>query len=155
MTPLRIFLIDDSRLFRVCAATMLASCGGLKVVGEAGSAAEGFEKIESAAPDLVLMDLSMPQMNGIEATKRIKARPNAPRVAIVTLHDDPLFRAVSMAAGADWFVIKDNFADWIVNLIAQLKIAQVDEDVIGFAGPLSPSEMHQPLPNRPPVMERE
>jgi DNA-binding NarL/FixJ family response regulator len=152
MKPLRIFLVDDSPLFRVCAAGFLASCSGVKVVGEAGSAAEGFEKIGRAAPDLVLMDLTMPGMNGIEATKRIKARPNPPRVAIVTFHDDPLFRTVAMAAGADWYVVKDDFTEWITNLI--LQTSRADGDADEFTTRLSEVEMHQPLPDQPPVAER-
>lgn len=121
--PLRIFLIDDSTLFRDAAALALSGFDGVEVVGEAESAADAFKKLTTVPADLLLMDISMPKMNGLEATALIKARPCAPRVVIVTSHNGSEFRAAAEAAGADGFIIKDGFSESIGALIAQLQQA--------------------------------
>ncbi|MBI4278559.1 MAG: response regulator, partial [Armatimonadetes bacterium] len=71
-------------------------------------------------PDLVIMDLTMPGMNGLEATRRLKARPGAPRVVILSLHDSEAHRAVAAAAGADAYASKSEFGDALLGLIQAL-----------------------------------
>jgi DNA-binding NarL/FixJ family response regulator len=117
--PLRIFLIDDSTLFRDSAALVLSGFDGVEVVGEAESAADAFKKLKRVAADLLLMDISMPEMNGLEATARIKARSDAPRVVIVTAHNDAEYRAAARVAGADGFIVKNRFSESIGALIRQ------------------------------------
>jgi len=107
MKRLRILLVDDSRFFRESAADLLATFENVEVIAQAASATEAFEEITRAQPDLVIMDISMPHMSGLEATARIKTRPNAPAVMLVTLHGGNEFRAAAEAAGADRFVPKE------------------------------------------------
>jgi DNA-binding NarL/FixJ family response regulator len=71
-------------------------------------------------PDLVLMDVAMPNMNGLEATRRIKTQADAPHVVILTLHDTPEYRAAAEAVGADNFVSKAEFNAQMLPLIRTL-----------------------------------
>jgi DNA-binding NarL/FixJ family response regulator len=116
----RILLVDDSPDFRRQAARFLAAEPGFEVVAFAASGAEGLEKTEQFKPDVVLMDLSMPGMNGFEATRRIKARAGAPRVVIMTLNGGAPYRVFSEAALADGFLSKAEFVEDARTLLRNL-----------------------------------
>jgi DNA-binding NarL/FixJ family response regulator len=111
MKSLRIIIVDDSWLVRHSASMLLATFPGAEIVGQAASAEEALPMIEHLAPNLVLMDITMPGMSGIEAIKLIKALPNPPRVIMFTVHDGPNYRAAAKAAGADGFIAKDQFIE--------------------------------------------
>jgi NarL family two-component system response regulator LiaR len=106
---LRVLLVDDSPEFVRSALRTLALDAEVVVVGCATSGRQALEMVPDLEPDVVLMDLAMPEMNGLEATKRIKTLADPPRVVILTLYDDPAYREAAQAAGADAFVAK---ADW-------------------------------------------
>ncbi|MFQ5847043.1 MAG: response regulator [Candidatus Methylomirabilales bacterium] len=107
MDPIRILLADDQTLFRESLANFLTRKEGLKVVGMASDGKEAVEKARELLPDLILMDIYMPELNGFEATKQIKAE--LPRVKIVILtvaaEDRHVFEAVK--AGAEGYLLKD------------------------------------------------
>ena len=105
----RILLVDDNDDFRRQAARFLAAEPGCDVVAFAASGAEAVEMAGRIGPDLVLMDVSMPGMNGIEAARRIKAAAGAPRVVIVTLDGGAAYKAASEAALVDGFLCKADF----------------------------------------------
>jgi DNA-binding NarL/FixJ family response regulator len=105
-----VLLVDDSPLFLEQTRAWLSRQEGLVVVGTATSAAEGLALAARLLPRVVLMDIDMPDMNGIEATRRLKGRPAAPAVVILTLYCDRAYRAAAAEAGADGFVCKADFA---------------------------------------------
>jgi DNA-binding NarL/FixJ family response regulator len=101
----------------------------VQLVGQALDGQEGVRMAESLAPDIVLMDLIMPVMNGLDATRQIKSGLTPPRVIIVTMHDDPGYRRSAESAGADGFIFKADFAE--------LAPATIDAYFAGTAGPAS------------------
>src|SRR5690348_4633439 len=101
MNPLRLLLVDDSAEFLESAARLLALQPQLRVIGRAASGSAALEQVAELQPDLVLMDLAMPGMNGLETTRQIKARPAAPRVVIMTLYDVAEYRTAARDATAD------------------------------------------------------
>jgi DNA-binding NarL/FixJ family response regulator len=105
----RILLVDDNRTFLEAAVRALMADPRIEVVGSALSGQEGVELVIQRRPDLVLMDVAMPGMNGMEATRLIKSQPNAPRVVILTSHDLSHYRAAATAVGADNFISKADF----------------------------------------------
>jgi len=121
LTPLRILLVDDNTQFLDVAARTLAAVPSIEVVGRALSGRDALEQVFQLQPDLVLMDLAMPNMNGLEATRHIKARSDAPRVIMLTLHDGPEYRAAAQAVGADDFVSKAEFHVRVLPLIHALR----------------------------------
>lgn len=106
---LRVIVVDDSPEFVNSALRCLAFDPVIEVVGCASSGKEALSLVQDLSPDLVLMDLAMPEMNGLEATRQIKSMPEPPRVVILTLYDDPAYRDAAVEVGADGFVTK---ADW-------------------------------------------
>ncbi len=120
MPPVRVLLVDDSSAFLDSASRFLSIDPQVGVVGCAMSGSEALERIDELHPDLVLMDLAMPGMNGLEATERIKAQPGGPLVVILTLHDSPEYRAAADTARADGFVTKSQLAVHLLPLIHRL-----------------------------------
>ncbi len=120
MAPIQIVLVDDSAEFLVSAERVLASESRIAVVGRANSGQDALNIVNQLHPDLVLMDLSMPGMSGIEATRRIKSQPGSPRVVILTMHDDSASRAAAAAAQADGFIGKLAFGAEILTLLDAL-----------------------------------
>jgi DNA-binding NarL/FixJ family response regulator len=102
----RVLLVDDHALFRAGIASLLGAWG-LEVVGEAGDGLEALEQVRRLHPDLVLMDITMPRCNGLEATRLIKAEMPEVRIVMVTVSedDDDLFEAIK--SGAEGYLLKD------------------------------------------------
>jgi DNA-binding NarL/FixJ family response regulator len=118
--PLAILLVDDNVDFLSAAAQFLAAQDGIRVVGRAQSGEEAIELEKRLQPDLILVDLAMPGMNGLEATRRLKAASNPPRVVLLTIHDNAEYRCQARAAGADGFVGKGDFGERLLPLIERL-----------------------------------
>ena len=116
----RILLVDDSTEFLESAARFLSVDPQIEIVGRALSGPDALDQIGRLHPDLVLMDLAMPGTNGLEATRCIKAQPGAPCVIILTLYDDPEYRAEAGAVCADGFVAKSAFGIELLPLIHAL-----------------------------------
>jgi len=85
---------------------MLKICGRLEIVGTAADGMEALEKTRELNPDLVVMDLQMPRMNGFESASHIRKECPLTRIVHVTTHDDPQFKEASRASGADHFMPK-------------------------------------------------
>jgi DNA-binding NarL/FixJ family response regulator len=102
----RILVVDDHRLFRDGLAALLDGADDTVVVGHAETGVEAIEKLEELEPDVVLMDIMMPEMNGIEATRKIRADFPDVQVVMLTMleDDDSLFAA--MCAGAHGYILK-------------------------------------------------
>jgi DNA-binding NarL/FixJ family response regulator len=119
-SPIRVFLIDDNPRFIAAAAHFLATVPRVTVVGCALSGQEGLTRIPDLQPDLVLMDVAMPTLNGLEATRQLKAQPNPPCVIILTMHDSREYRAAAEIVGADGFITKSEFGAQLPGLIYNL-----------------------------------
>lgn len=107
MKVLRILLADDHLLFRKGLARLLDAQPDFQVVGEAKDGLEAVEQARQLHPDLVLMDIRMPDCDGIEATRRIKTQMPDVRVVMLTISDDAQDLAMSVVQGADGYLLKD------------------------------------------------
>jgi len=103
----RVLLVDDQSLFREGLATLLAVHDDLEVVGEASDGEEALRRIPALAPDVVLMDLRMPRLGGVEATRRIAAEHPGVRVLVLTTFDDDENVFEALRAGAAGYLLKD------------------------------------------------
>ncbi len=105
-SALRIIIVDDVAAVRRDLRTLLTLAGNLKVVGEAANGDEAVRLADALRPDVVLMDLDMPVLNGLDATVRIKAHDPECRVVVLTIHAGEAERRQASEAGADCFVVK-------------------------------------------------
>ncbi|MCZ2821669.1 response regulator transcription factor [Modestobacter sp. VKM Ac-2977] len=105
--PVRLLLVDDDALVRAGLRAVLASAPDLRVVGEAGDGADAIDAVLRHRPDVVLMDVRMPRMDGLAATAALTARPDAPRVLVLTTFDLDEHVFGALQAGASGFLLKD------------------------------------------------
>jgi two-component system, NarL family, response regulator NreC len=104
--PIRVLLVDDHAMFREGVRSLLEGEPDLEVIGEVEDGRQAVQTALALAPDVVLMDITMPQLDGIEATRQIRSQNDAIKVLILTMHDneDVFFRSIS--AGASGYVLK-------------------------------------------------
>jgi DNA-binding NarL/FixJ family response regulator len=117
---IRVLVVDDDALVRAGLTMMLDGTHGITVVGEAADGDEVPRAIDAHAPDVVLMDLRMPRMGGIAATKRLRGRRNPPEVIVLTTFDadDHVLRA--LRAGASGYLLKDTPPERIVDAVRRV-----------------------------------
>ncbi len=104
--PIRILLVDDHMVVRVGLKALIDAEPDLRVVGEAGNGVEGVEKTRTLQPDVVVMDIAMPEMDGLEATRRIRQENPAAQVLILTVHAQERYLFPVLKAGAAGYVLK-------------------------------------------------
>ena len=115
--PIRVLLVDDDALVRAGLTMMLDGANGIEVVGEAADGDQVPAAVDAHAPDVVLMDLRMPRTDGITATRRLRARPRAPEVIVLTTFDADENVLAGLRAGASGYLLKDSPPDQIVAAI--------------------------------------
>lgn len=118
----RVLIVDDKRSARQGLNALLARIPKIDVVAEAINGEEAVALTAVHHPDVVLMDMQMPQMDGLEATRRIKSQ--SPQVKIIMLTIHPQCRRQALAAGADAFLLKGGTAESLWNTILQIKKEQ-------------------------------
>lgn len=105
----RVLIVDDQEPFRSAARMVVEMTDGFEVAGEAESGEEGVELAAQLRPDLVLMDVYLPGIDGLEATRQITGTDSAPRVLVMSTHESEEFAEAALAAGAIAFVPKSQF----------------------------------------------
>ncbi|MEU4133900.1 response regulator transcription factor [Streptomyces wuyuanensis] len=117
---IRLLIVDDDPLVRAGLTFMLGGAEDIEIVGEGADGAEAVELAERLRPDVVLMDVRMPRMDGLAATERLRARPDAPEVVVLTTFhaDEQVLRA--LRAGAAGFVLKDTAPAEIVDAVRRV-----------------------------------
>lgn len=106
----KILLVDDHPIVRQGLRTLLEGRSGWEVVGEASDGLEAVDKVVSLKPDVVVLDVTMPRMNGLEACRLIRQKTSALEVLFVTQHDSPQMMREALEAGARGYVVKSNAA---------------------------------------------
>lgn len=120
MAQIQVLLVDDSAEFLESIARFLGLGTELRIVGVATSGAAAVTRAAELKPDLVLMDLAMPGMNGLEATVQLKSGAAPPCVVIMTLHDNTEYRDAARAVAADGFIAKSAIRSQLYPMIAGL-----------------------------------
>jgi two-component system response regulator DegU len=115
-TPVRVLLADDHRMLREGLRRSLES-SGLTIVGEANDGDEAVQLAEELSPDVILMDVTMPNLDGIEATRQIREKGLGCRVVMLTMHDDHEIVTKAIRAGANGYLTKDCSSDEVVNAV--------------------------------------
>lgn len=114
---IRVMLVDDHTILREGIRALLSLSKDIETVGEAGDGQEGLEKVAELLPDVVLMDIAMPRLDGLEATRRIKERFKQVKVLILTQHENKEYVYPILKAGADGYVLKKAAGTELVSAI--------------------------------------
>jgi len=121
MSKITVLLVDDHEGFINAAMRHLRKLDWLEVVGRAGNGLEAIERSETLRPDVVLMDLAMPEMGGLQATRLIKTQDAPPFVVIASHFDDAEHREHAMRAGADNFVSKLSYIQEVLPILEKFR----------------------------------
>ncbi|MEL5992513.1 response regulator [Microbacterium phosphatis] len=124
---IRVVLVDDQALFRAGIRMLVASQPDLEVVGEAGDGREALAVVAATRPDVVLMDIRMPVMDGLAATAEILTRPDPPRIVMLTTFDLDEAAARAIRQGASGFLLKDADPEF---LLAAIRTVHAGSSVI-------------------------
>ncbi|HLE53493.1 MAG TPA: response regulator transcription factor [Anaerolineales bacterium] len=125
MDIIRLMLVDDHDIVRTGLKSFLETQVGLQVVAEAGSGEEAIERALEAQPDVVVMDITMPHMDGLEATRRLKALNSECHVLALTVHEDKQYLFEMLMAGASGYITKQSAADELVTAIRCVALGNV------------------------------
>lgn len=117
MTPIRILLVDDHTLFREGIRRLLAEQSDMEVIGEAANGQQAVAQAAALKPDVILMDIAMPDMTGLDATEIIKKHLPQVRLLLLTVHDDREYLFRGLEVGASGYVLKEAEAQALVMAI--------------------------------------
>ncbi len=117
MRPMRVLLAEDHNLIREALRALLEEMGSIEVVGQAKDGAEALQLAESLHPDLVVMDVGMPNLNGMEATRRMRQLDRPPDVIILSQYGRNEYVVQALLAGARAYLLKDSISDELLEAI--------------------------------------
>ena len=121
MTVFRVLIVDDHAVVRAGLRLLIDAEDDLEAVGEAGSVREAVLEARSLKPDLILMDLVMPQVNGLEAMHLIKKEHPETKVIIITMHSEDAYRKTAEANGTDAFLLKKTLMTSLLPAIQRMR----------------------------------
>jgi len=155
---IKIFLVDDHTIVRQGLAKLLEAEPGFKVIGEAENGREAIRKVTEMVPDIVLMDISMPLLNGIEATRHIRKALPKIKIIILSMHSHNRYISELFSAGISGYLLKDSSGDDIIKAVyAAVKgdtflspsiSRQVIDDYISLKNSFSREDLYSKLSNR-------
>jgi DNA-binding NarL/FixJ family response regulator len=128
MELIKVLIADDQRLMREGLATLLALADDIEIVGQAGDGLEAIELAKAHRPDVILMDIQMPRLNGVEATQTIRSILPATQIIILTTFDDDEYLLSGLRAGACGYLLKDMPSE---QLAAAIRSAAKGQSPIG------------------------
>jgi DNA-binding NarL/FixJ family response regulator len=115
-----VFLVDDHRILREGLALLLQAQSDIRVTGEAEDGRQAVAKVLAASPDIVLMDITMPELNGIEAARQIISESPATRIIILSVHSDSEHVFQVFQAGAQGYLLKESAGSEVVNAVREV-----------------------------------
>jgi len=117
MSKIRVFLADDHLILREGIRALLEKVPDIEMIGEADDGNEAIAKVEQLLPDVVLMDITMPGLNGLEATQQIKREHPSIKVLILTVHETDQYLSEMLEAGASGYVVKTTTSSELISAI--------------------------------------
>jgi DNA-binding NarL/FixJ family response regulator len=124
VTPTRVLLADDHAILRQGLAGILAASGEVEVVAEAANGQEAVERSLETRPDVVVLDIAMPRLGGLEAARRIRTALPATKILVLTMHEEEEYVLKMVRAGASGYVVKESAASELLAAVRALRCGQ-------------------------------
>jgi DNA-binding NarL/FixJ family response regulator len=127
MAPIvtRIVLAEDNEVVRKGIKRLLSNAADIEVVGEAGDGIETLQLVDQLLPDILMLDVEMPQLNGIEVARLLGSRKHKPRILVLSAYDDPGYIREMLGIGAAGYLIKDEAPERILEAVRGVANGQV------------------------------
>jgi DNA-binding NarL/FixJ family response regulator len=122
---IRVLIVDDHAVLRDGLRALLAAAAGIEVVGTVANGREAVRSAVALAPDVVLMDVAMPDLNGVEATAQVKAKLPGVRVIALSMHGDAEYVHRALEAGAAGYLLKESAADEVIAAVRAVHVGKV------------------------------
>jgi len=126
---MRVLIVDDHTMVRESLVSVLQADGGVQVVAQAADGIEAIEKAMQTRPDVVIVDLSMPRLGGVEVVRRLREALPATRVLVLTMHQEDEYVLQAVRAGASGYLVKDSAASELLAAVRSLHAGR------GYFGP--------------------
>ena len=134
MNKIRVFLADDHKILRESLVILLSQQENIEVVGAAGDGQEAYRKILELKPDIAVLDISLPNLNGLDLAEKLRAEMSEVKVVILTMHKSGEFVSKALRAGVRGYVLKDNALEELmecINLVFDRKV-YLSQDITGI-----------------------
>ncbi len=124
MTPYRIILADDHVMFRQGIRNLIEKTAGFQISGEADDGLELLELLKISMPDLIILDIAMPKLRGLEALREVKKHYPKVKILILTMHDNEEFVRQALTGKADGFILKEEPTSELIQAIKEIRIGK-------------------------------
>ena len=124
MTPIRVMVADDHRMVREGLVSILESLPGASVVAQAADGIEAVEMATAERPDVLVVDIAMPRLNGLEVVRRVKESCPEIGILVLTMHEEEEYVVHLVKAGADGFLLKDSAGDELLAAVKSIRAGQ-------------------------------
>lgn len=134
MSKIRVFLADDHKILRESLVILLSQKENIEVVGAAGDGQEAYKKILELVPDIAVLDISIPRLNGLDLAERLRAELPGVKVVILTMHKSGEFVSKALCAGVRGYVLKDNALEELIECIELVYTNKIylSQDITGI-----------------------
>jgi DNA-binding NarL/FixJ family response regulator len=134
MSKIRVFLADDHKILRESLVILLSQKDNIEVVGAAGDGQDAYKKILELQPDIAVLDISIPRLNGLDLAERLRAELPGTKVVILTMHKSGEFVSKALCAGVRGYVLKDNALEELIECIELVYTNKVylSQDITGI-----------------------
>lgn len=134
MNKIRVFLADDHKILRESLVILLSQKDNIEVVGAAGDGQEAYRKILELKPDIAVLDISIPRLNGLDLAEKIKAEQPEVKVVILTMHKSGEFVSKALCAGVRGYVLKENALEELIECIELVYANKIylSQDITGI-----------------------